>query len=233
MRGLLKPILLGAALVFAVTPALAVQGVIMDWAPDSYGWETVYDAGTHISTAGSELTIVGKIDVFYDPFLDLDPIATEYTFIFDGLVSDGTQDLGGGMLYTTYSGGTFAIYQDPANNADFGTNPPSAVSPATFVDGDLILEGTLAGFYIWGMTGPGGYAATYEADFEFTGPVGGEFYNRVQGCYGTTGGSTSDDPGIGIPVGYSYVVDGHLTVDDCRPIGTEESNWGGIKQLFR
>ena len=233
MRALLKPILLGAAFILAVTPALAVEGVVMDWAPDSYGWETDYDPVTHFSTAGSELTVVGKIDVFYDPFLDLDPIATEYTFIFEGLISDGTEDWGGGMLYTTYSDGQFAIYEDPSNNADFGENPPNAVSPSTFTDGELILEGILTGFFTWGMPGPGGYAATYEADFEFTGPMGGEFYNRVQGCYGKTGGATSDDPGIGIPAGYSYVVDGHLTVEDCRPIGAEENNWGGVKQLFR
>ena len=232
MKGLLRPLLLGAVLLllFVAPQAGAVQGVIMDWAPDSYGWETNYVG--HMSMPGSQLTVVGKIDQFYDPFQDLDPLVTEYTFIFQDLVSLGSVDLGG-IVETHYSGGTFQIYEDPSNNADFGINPPNATSPATFTDGTLILEGFLSDFFVFAFQGPGGYSGTYTANFEFTGPVGGELYTRVDGCYGTTGGGWSDDPSTGIPEGYDFIVDGHLTVDDCRPTGTETSNWGVIKNLFR
>lgn len=233
MRGLLRPFFLGAVLCCLVAvPAFAVQGIIMDWAPDSYGWETMYDSGTHMSSAGSQLTVVGKIDVFYDPFLDLDPVATEFTFIFRDLVSLGSLDLGG-VISTSYAGGTFEIWQDASNNADFGVNPPNATSPSTFTDGALVLAGFLTGFHVVGFAGPGGFSGTYTADFEFTGPVGGDLYSRVEGCYGTTGGGWSDSPFIGIPGGYNFEVDGHLTVDDCRPTSTEGSNWGSIKGMFR
>ncbi|MFH1279074.1 MAG: hypothetical protein ABIK65_11940 [Candidatus Eisenbacteria bacterium] len=232
MRGLLRPFFLGAVLCSLVAvPAFAVQGLIMDWAPDSYGWETDYNSVTHMSAAGSQLTVVGKIDVFYDPFLDLDPNTTEYTFIFKDLISLGSMDLGG-IILTSYAGGLFEIWEDPSNNADFGENPPNATSPSTFTDGTLVMEGFLAGFELLGFVGPGGFSATYSADFEFTGPVGGELYGRVEGCYGTTGGGWTDNTAL-VPLGYDFVVDGHLTVDDCRPTSTESSNWGSIKGMFR
>jgi len=235
MRGLLKPLCLGAflSLLVAAPPAVAVEGIIMDWAPECYGWETNYDPVTHTSAAGSQLTIVGKIDHFFEPFLDLDPVATEYTFIFKDLISDGSYS-GGGVVITTYSGGTFEIYEDPTNNFDFGIDPPNETSPSTFVDGTLILEGTLSGFYVQTSVGPGGYHfGTYLADFEFTGPVGTEIHHRVEGCYGTTGGGWTDDAASGIPTGYNFDVDGHLSVEDCRPTGTDESSWGTIKSLFQ
>lgn len=235
MRGLLRPLIMGVAisLLFFVPQAGAVEGMIFDWAPESYGWETDYDLATHLSANGSQLTVVGVIDQFYDPFLDLDPATTEYSFIFSGLVSAGSIDFGG-IVQTNYAGGTFEIYADPAMNADFGVNPPNTASPATFTDGDLILEGFLSNFTIMMFAGPGGWSGTYSADFEFTGPVGGEYYLRVEACYGTTGGGITDDNTLaGFPAGYTYQVDGHFTVDDCRPTGTEESNWGALKQLFR
>ncbi len=229
MKGLIRLLPLGAVLLMLsiVPQAGAVEGLILDWGPDCYGWETDY--ANHMSAPGSDLTVVGVIDHFFDPFLDLDPGTTEYSFIFRELVSLGSFDLGG-IIETHYAGGFFEIYEDPSNNADFGVNPPNATSPATFTDGTLILNGFLANFYVVTFQGPGGYSGTYLADFEFT---GGAMYDRVEGCYGTTGGGWSDDPATGYPTGYNFIVDGHMTVDDCRPTGTESTNWGAVKEMFR
>ena len=235
MKGLLQSVSIVAVLSLALlaSPVFAVEGMVFDWGPDCYGWEADYNLATHMSTAGSDLTIVGTIDVWYDPFLGVvDQATNEYTIILKDLVSLGSYE-SYGYVFTDYSGGTFEIYEDAAKNADFGINPANGTVPSTFVDGTLILSGPLAVFNVWGTTGPGGYAASYTAEFEFTGPGAGPFYSLVEGCYGITGNNWSDDPGLGIPTGYNFIVDGFFSVDDCRIIDTEETNWGGVKQLFR
>ncbi len=231
MKALLRPLWLGAILVFlsAGFAAADIPGMIWDWGPDAYGWEPGYV--NHMSAPGATLTIVGEIDHFFAPFTDLDPTTTEFTFIFRDLVSLGSINLGG-IIITSYAGGFFDVYMDPSNNADFGTNPPSVLSPATFTDGTLILTGFLSNFAVQQFQGPGGWSGTYLTDFEFTGPVGGAYYDRVEQCYGTTGGGWSDSAPI-IPVGYTVQVDGHQNIEDCRPVGTDESSWGEVKTLFR
>ncbi len=231
MKALLRPFLMGAVLVVFLAGAASAEipGIVWDWAPESYGWEPGY--ANHMSQAGATLTIVGKVDRFFDPFLDLDPVATEYTFIFRDLVSLGSIDLGG-IIITNYAGGYYEMYKDPSNNADFGTNPPSAVSPATFVDGTLVLTGELSNFFVQMFQGPGGWSGTYTVDVELTGPVGGEIYDRTGPCSGTSGGGWSDEAPI-IPLGYTVQVDGHMNIDECHGTGTENATWGSVKTLFR
>ena len=231
MRALLRTFTVAAmaSVLLSAAPAYAADGVVIDWGQYCFGWETAYSG--HISSPGSQLTIVGKILTFYDPFDDLDPATTEYTFIFQDLVSLGTMDYGGVVYETYYSGGTFEIYEDPTNDYDFGTSPPNATSPSTFINGTLVLEGTLANFYVMMSLGPGGYSGTFTADFDFTGPVGGELYGRVEGCYGALLGNWTDDPGIVLP-GYDIHTDGKFDIDDCRPTATDQSSWGSIKGLF-
>jgi hypothetical protein len=231
MKGLLRTFATATVFVLLLAGASAAEipGMILDWGPYANGWEPGYM--NHMSMPGAQLTIVGEIDRFFDPFLDLDPNTTEFTFIFRDLVSLGSIDLGG-IILTSYAGGFFDIYMDVSNNADFGTYPPNAVSPSTFIDGQLILSGFLTNFSVQQFQGPGGWSGTYDAGFEFTGPVGGTYYDRVEQCYGTTGGGWSDSA-PGIPLGYTFQVDGHMTVTDCRPTATETTSWGAVKEMFR
>lgn len=224
MKALLRPFWMGAvfACLLAGSAAAEIPGIVWDWAPDAYGTEPGYV--NHMSQAGAVLTIRGVIDRFFDPFLDLDPAATEYSFVFRDLVSLGSINFGG-IILTNYAGGFFEVYEDPSNNADFA-------NPGTFTDGTLVLNGFLDNFYVQQFQGPGGWSGTYQVDFEFTGPVGGPLYDRVEQCYGTSGGGWSDSAPI-IPAGYTVQVDGHMNIEDCRPTSAEEATWGGVKALFR
>lgn len=227
MKGLLTPILLGAAfcVVIAVVPAIAVEGVIIDWGPLGYGVETDYNPELRISNPGSELTVRALIDRFFDPFLDLEAdVLNEYTIVLEGLVSLGSQDYGT-IIVTDYGSGTFSIFQDPAMNYDFA-------DPGTFTDGTLILSGPITGFVVTNINVGGGvWAGSYLSDFEFTGPLSGPLYSRVEACYGANnGGWTTSGP---MPDGYTCIVDGHFSVEDCRGTSTEETQWGSIKRLFR
>lgn len=229
-----RPTWIGAWVVMVAAFSLvspAAGQVLIDWGPDCYGWETDY-AG-HISSPGSQLTICGKIDDFGDPLEGLDPDAVEYTFVFDGLTSLGTNVVGGIIFETEYEGGTFRIYQDPTPDFEFGVNPPNATAPATFMDGELILEGTLSGFSVTLIdTGtPPGATGNATGEWVFT---GGSLYDLVAGCYGPFLGAWTDDVDVApIPAGYDNHFDGKFDLEDCPPVPTEETSWGRIKRLYR
>ncbi len=217
---ILLAIAVAAFLIPGATSTLAV-GPVIDWGNDCYGVEPNYSG--HYSTAGNELKIFGKIHTFYDPFMDLDPNTVEYTFVFEGMISDGTNDFGGaGIWMTGYTGGVFNIYADASPDFDFANQ-------ATFTDGIVILSGTLANFTTTVIDGfpPSGDA---QFDFAFT---GGSLYDRVTGCFGSGLGFWGDSlfPGISIPDGYDIHFDGKFNVDEC-PTAVEDGSWGEIKELF-
>ncbi len=204
--------------------------VLLDWGPNCFGWETDYSG--HISNPGSQLTICGKIDAFYTPLDGLDPDAMEYTFVFDGLTSLGTTVVGGVIFETDYDGGVFRIYQDPTPDFEFGVNPPNGTAPATFMDGELILEGTFSGFSVT-LIDMGTTPATGNATGNWV-MTGGTLYDLVAGCYGPFLGSwTDDDEVVPIPAGYTNHFDGKYDIEYCPPVPTDETSWGVIKRMYR
>ena len=212
-------------------------GVMIDWDANSFAYETNYTPATFNSAAGSQLTVVGIVNLFCSPFLDLNPnsATTEYTFVFDGLVSGGTttQVNGPSTVYTTnYGSGAFRIYEGTPRNAptagSMPAGPPNATVPANFADGTLILSGTLSAFSTQitrvGTNPPNG---SFRADYTFT---GGSLFSRVQntgaglmqGLWCVTTGCT--------PSGYSAHPDGKF---DNPPTAVLNSTWGAIKDLYR
>jgi hypothetical protein len=215
----------------------SIPGPILDWGPDCYGWEPGY--ASHMSQTGASLTWVGKIDNWITPLDALADFNTyEYTFVFKDMISRGSVVITPNVrIDTYYDGGTFEIYQDAAKNAAFGTNPPSAVSPATFTDGTLILTGTLGtgptALYVTNRKQGPFWVGTYSLQYDVTGPSGSPFFALLEGCYGTSGTLWYDGLPASIPAGYTMHVDGHMTVTECRPTATEASDWGSVKMLFR
>jgi hypothetical protein len=127
-------------------------GLMIKFDADGWAYETAYTPAGFYSAPGSHLTVVGIVSWFCNPFLDLNPLdpTTEYTFIWDGLVSEGTitQVIGtkGAVKYTTrYLGGAFRIYAGSPRNAPRAPMPalPAGDIPGAFVDGTMILGGGL------------------------------------------------------------------------------------------
>jgi hypothetical protein len=119
-----------------------------------YAWET---GGFLPSNAGDELVITG-VSTGADPIFQIDFNVDELTFYMYGLISGGETDLGGGAILVNYIGGFLEIYRDPARNADWGVNPPSAVSPATFNDGVLAFRGAFTNLtFYYTADGNGAY----------------------------------------------------------------------------
>jgi hypothetical protein len=221
-NGLLKILSIPiVALPLFFSSSFAAVGVIIDWGPDCYGWETNY-AG-HYSTAGDTLSLLGRIHTFNAPFDDLDPNVVEYTFVWDGLISAGTDDFGGaGIWMTAYGPGEFRIYCDSTPDYDFANQ-------GTFMNGEIILSGNITDLT---STVIDGVPPMGSANFSFL-FTGGTLYERVAGCGGVGTGFWGDTlfP-IGIPDPYDVHYDGKYDLDDCPPVGTESSTWGEVKKLF-
>lgn len=237
--------LLGILAAAAFAPSAFAQcgtGHFLKFDADCFAYESNYTPATFNSALGSQLNVVGKAVYFCSPFADLIPSATtEYTFLWTGLVSGGTSVLPGGIQtkYTTnYAGGTFAIYEGTgaANNAPDHTampiNPPNVPVPANFIDGTLLLNGTLANFQtiISQFNASGLATGTFRANYTFTGPLAGTYFNRVgPGASGLLAGNWNVLPSS-LPAGYSAQPNGKF---DNATTGGQSSTWGKIKQLYR
>ncbi|HYM80351.1 MAG TPA: hypothetical protein VEY91_02945 [Candidatus Limnocylindria bacterium] len=222
---------------------------MIEFDTNTFAYETNYNPATFNSVIGSQLTVVGKITLFCQPFQDLDAQdpSKEYTLVFAGLVSNGTVTtpyfVTGTKYVTSYSGGSFIIYEDTTPDAPtlatLAPNPPNAQVPARFADGTVILSGTLSNFVTTVRELPGGppnqYTHEFDADFQFTGPPAGTYFVRVQGTglgnlFGTWCPNGSGNGLCILPAGYSAQPNGEF---GNPPTAVQSSTWGTIKQLYR
>lgn len=221
-------IALFAAGVLSGTAGATIVNPVIDWSgPESQAYEPGF-VMPFTSTSGAQLTVVGKIQLFQAPLAGLnaaDP-TKEYTFVFDQLTSTGTVD-NGATWKVVYNGGRFRIYEDANPNRNYGTNPPNATSPSTFLDGVLVLEGTFSNFITnSNKFNPGG---NYNADLVCTGGrefplvscAGQGFTGYMQGVWNRTGALT----------GYIRSCDGKIDLFDC-PVPVQGSTWGRVKTLI-
>jgi hypothetical protein len=232
---------LGLLALGALAPRVSAQcgtGPMIDWDANSFAYETNYNPATLISAPGSNLTVVGIVNLFCSPlsFLNANDPAKEYTFVFSGLTSAGTTTLnpfpGLTVWQTSYGNGTFAIYEGSPRNAPVAgampLNPPNATVPGNFQDGTLILSGTLTNFYTeitqQGTAAPVG---SFTSDYTFTGgTLGGLLIGTgtgfMQGLWCVSG--------CQIQQGYSAHVNGKF---DTPPTPATTSTWGSVKTLYR
>jgi hypothetical protein len=186
----------------------------------------------YVSPAGNTLTVLGLVQSFCAPFADLnaqDP-NTEYTLVITGLTSGGTTHPISSLWVTSYTGGTFAIYQDSPRNAPTSAAGMPAASdpsiPGLYTGGTIILSGTLSGYNLQAFSSGAG---SYSANATFT---GGTLYSRVAG----TGpvimqGALCANSGCLPPAGgYSAQFDGKF---DTPVTPTQKSTWGSLKILYR
>jgi hypothetical protein len=176
---------------------------------------------------GTQATLVAQLDPPYgfDYPMTVDFSTNEYTFYFQSTI----QSISVGPVTTTisYADASFAIYEDPSKNGDYGVNPPNGTSPSTFQDGTPILTGTLSNVtridYNLGFPEP-----TIVADCTFTG--GTKLSELIQGNNWTLHGGISSNPLAGIPTGYQQ--SWSLKIVFSGPLPVEEYTWGGIKALY-
>lgn len=239
----------------ATTPAALAQcggQLLIKFDADCFSYESnatlsVIEGGFGAwkSNAGSSLTVVGLITLFCAPLDGNVPNlpATEYSMVWSGLTATAATietpyALNGRKWDTDYTGGNFFIYEDSPADAPRATtpmppNPPNATVPVNFLDGTLILDGTLTNLHtivtrssnaasaIWG----GSFTGTYQ----FTG--GTQFPLVVGGGPNLVSGNWCGKYPTGCtPTGYTAHPNGKF---DFALTDVKNSTWGAIKQLYR
>lgn len=199
---LIRPLLILGLAVLA--PVASGTAATLDY--QGMAWET---GGFPPSTPGDTLWMPIIVDVF-DP-LGYDPATEEITAFVGGLVSNGTQDAGDGILVTTYSPGLMQVFRDPARDHEFGENPLNATVPGTFVNGTLCLQGAIQDFVLY--FDPESGTGAYEGTVSFTdGACLGELgAAQVDGF--TFGGVFTRTALPGLPAGYDFSFDGFLEAE--------------------
>ncbi len=212
-------------------------GPMIDWDANAFAYESSYNTTTLISSAGSQLTVVGIVNLFCSPLAFLDPSdpGKEYTFVMSGLTSAGTVHTavpGFEAWATNYAGGTVAIYEGTPRNAPLAgampLNPPNATVPANFQDGTLILSGPLANFHTEiTKIGTGTPVGNFTANYTFTGGSQAPLFvgagqGFLQGVWCVSN--------CQVQQGYSAHPNGKF---DTPPTAAGSPTWGAIKQLYR
>jgi hypothetical protein len=244
--GLLATALSATMATAQCTPEPTYPGVMIKFDADAWAYETAYTASTSISAPGSQLTVVGLVSVFCNPFSDLNPADpnTEYTFIWDGLTSLGTVTTPAGLSLrysTKYVGGGFRIYAGSPRNAPTAVTLPAlpapGVVPDAFVDGTMILSGAMDTLIVlYTRTSTGSFTtASFRADYWAT---GGTLYDRVgdainplTGAWCVVPQSTPKAGTCTLPAGWSAHPNGKW--DTPITVPAVPSTWGKIKTLYR
>lgn len=213
--------LLAASAAFAAGPPI-------DWDP-AYGYMS--GATPTNLPLGGEFRMVGIVSAFDAPFqfLNAQDPSREYTFILDGLISQGTVAIGppSTTFYEThFTGGSFQLYEDLTPESAFTPYPPNEPD---FTDGTLLLSGSFTSFVVQSNNFTAFQTGNIEGALNWTGgtllPIA-----SASGCTGLfTGGMTWRSTVV--PAGYLYRHDGKMDLQ-C-PTPAQGSSWGRIKSLYR
>lgn len=207
-------------------PAAHAQLLLFDYV--GFDYDVQVDPADPFGTVGDAYRGVGFVPNVFAPLVS-NQASNEYTYYFDGLTVTNRQVIGP-FVVIDYTPGVLTIYEDSrlsGTPADYGTNPPNAVAPSTFIDGTPILVGSLTAFRYILNTSTG--SGSFESVFTVTG--GSQFgnipANQLVGW--TFAGTTSNT--LSIPAGYDHQVDGQTFLNEPTPARTD--TWGGLKRRYR
>jgi hypothetical protein len=220
MRRLL-PVLVTGLVVLGATGAFGQT--IINYNGNS--WET---GGFPSSSVGDEFEAVGDVTDVAPP-LTWDTALYQYTWYAWDLISLG-ETVVGTEYEVLYTGGQYQIYVDDfepiGTNRDYGTNPPNATAPATFVDATNdpnYLHGNFTYFKVTYDTGSN--TGNWEGTLFFD---SGTFVNNVGTQDGYTFAAALGPPFP--PAGYDLEGGGDIFL---TPNSTEPTTWGAIKGLYQ
>lgn len=227
MRRFLTTMLLALGCVLAVVPAAHAQSLLFDYV--GFDYESPDPDPLQFGEAGSGYVGLGTVPFLFAP-LTSNTTANEYTYVMNGLTPSGPPQVFGQFRIISYSTGTITLYEDArlgGTTADFDTNPPSTLAPATFTDGTAILIGTLTNFQFVLDTSAG--SGSFEAVFNVTGGTQLVNFPLNQRKGWTFSGATTN--ALNIPAGYAHQIDGQTFLD--APSAARRTSWGQLKAGYR
>lgn len=229
--------ILAAMFAFAA-PAFADQFLL---GFNGFDYHQASPVSTHYLDVGDKYFSLGFV-TSVDPGLlgsYVDFGVNEYTYYMFNLVV-GTSFFGGTFLEADFdnsAGGRTRYYQDPISggtHADYGTNPPNATAPSTFIDGAVALGGKTYNFvvtYDFGLN-QGDFSGNMDLDegidliYIPSGQQAGWILGSLSGSHSLTG-----PPNPSIPQGYDHQTTGQCRRPSITP--TTHKTWGAIKSLYR
>jgi hypothetical protein len=163
----------------------------------------------------------------------VDPSLYEYTIYIRDLTVNGRFFTFPNLTVTFFNNGRGSYYEDefPINGgtaAVYGTNPPNATAPSTFIDGAEQITGDVDNFVLVYnfLTNQGSFAGNMTID-------GGDdlIYVPPPQRAGWVLGGLLGPPNATIPAGYDHQVDGECRIPGKTP--ATHKSWGSIKALYR
>jgi len=212
--------------------------ILFKWDANGFAYEPGYNQATFNSTAGNQVTVVGVLSLWCAPFAALDPNdpLKEYTVVLTGTSNGTTTTPFGtsGTAYTTiYTGGTFAVYEGTPRNAPAATampiNPPNATVPANYLDGTVVLSGSVDSL-VTSITRSsfGTVNGSFRGRYTVLGGSGSTQLCQAKGGIGLMNGLWAVS---GLPTGYIAHPNGKFDAPSC-PVPAQTSTWGKIKTLY-
>lgn len=224
-------LLLFTALLALAVPAQAADILLFGFTGYDYE-DPDLDAANYLAVDDG-YKVVGFATSF-GPYLDpyVDPSTYEYTYhAFDLTVA--TRSFAAGFLSVDFAnGGRARYYRDPlagGTPGTYGTNPPNATAPSTFIDGSMRIGGHIDNFTLFYNfnSNTGNFQGNMTLD---EGPD--LIYVDPSQYAGWVIGGVSDPPGSTIPpAGYDHQVSGECRIPDITP--TTHATWGAVKSLYR
>jgi len=208
-----------------IATAASADVILFSFAGFDWFWPT------GIGQVGSCYSAVGYVNSFDSTYVNADFSTNEYTFIIDLACFVSADSSFFPFVQYIYDGSTSSmrVYCDPiatGTHGDYGTNPPNAVSPSTFIDGDCILSGTWNGdLAILLDTSTGNGDISGELMWNGGSQLGNIPVNQRNMSL-AVGGVKFNPPGG--PLGYHWQIDGTVFIQS--PVPVEETSWGALKR---
>jgi hypothetical protein len=211
----------------AISPARAQEQVLLDYF--GFDFESPIVVPNTFGGVGNGYVGLGEVPLINPPLV-ADYANFQYSYRITGLTAI-SRLVNGDFVVVDYGGpGTLTIYEDSKTSGtplDYGSNPPNATAPSTFIDGTPILIGTLTSFRFIYSTFSG--SGSYESDFTI---VGGTQLANIpvpQRAGWQFAGVTKNT--LSVPDGYAHQVKGEAMIP--APTPTRSSSWGQLKRIYR
>ena len=219
-------LLLFAAMTVFAMPAQAQRDFLcgytgLDYTTPSHG------AAVPFLAAGDEYRSVGFMTSFSTMFTGVTG-AGEHTYSLAGAQVNDVSFVGNVLEVTFAPHARFRIYEDPANNGDYGVNPPNGTSPSSFTDGTLFLGAdvnSLVLVYDYD---------THQGNFEGLATLDEGAALWVIAPSRRAGwvlGGQAGQPNASVPAGYVNQINGEMQIPSAVPAA--HKTWGQIKTLYR
>jgi hypothetical protein len=212
----------------AVVRGLVAAGVVGLFGAAPAPGETLRGSGYAfpdvLPAMGQALEVVGQFDMeSSDPPFDVTPSTREYTWTLYGSVVHEIREPSSGIRYLDLTFGVLEVRSDASFNSIFRPNPPNALVPSTFHDGEVVLLGSVTELTIreiFGIVTASGQVR-FEAGSGLPDMSSGHW--AVNAALSMKGGET--------PEGYGSRW--NLEVSPSRSVHVNDETWSKIKALYR